>query len=59
MKWSDFKTLDDVTNTLTNTLNESLKIKFPDILLSDHEVVSNQVIERNSLKGTDIFVVGQ
>lgn len=55
MKWSDFKTLDDVTNTL----NESLKIKFPDILLSDHEVVSNQVIERNSLKGTDIFVVGQ
>jgi hypothetical protein len=53
MKWSNFKILDDVTNTL----NEPLKIKFPDILLSDHEVIiSNQVIERNSLKGL-IFLI--
>lgn len=45
MKWSNFKTLD-----------EPLKVKFPDILLSDHEMVSNKVIERNSLKGF-IFLI--
>lgn len=45
MKWSNFKTLD-----------EPLKVKFPDILLSDHEMVSNKVIERNSLKGL-IFLI--